>query len=683
MPRDYYEVLGVGREAGDDEIKKAFRAPRARAASRRQPPRPRGGGEVQGGGRGLRGPQRPRAARAPTTATATRACAPAASSRAAAGFGNDRRHLRGVLRRRRRVRRSAAARGPSRGGDVAVAVEVDARRGARRAPTRRSSFEVIGACSHCHGNGAEPGHADRDLPALRGHRAAAVLSPHASFGQVVRTMRLRPLRRRRPHRRDPLRGVRRRRARRRSSATWRSTSRPGIEDGQRVRVAGARPRRRARRPAPATSTCWSRSPRTSASSATATTWSRALDVPFTDAMLGATLTRPDARGRREVEVARRHPARRRRAPARARACRRCAAAGAATCTSCSNVVVPRRPHRRAARARQRFEDSLEPRTSRRRTSRSTGSARVPRLIRLAVRCRPSGPTRCSPSCSSWRRAGSRRSAGPGYVEYAIYGGQGELPELGELEAAAGGGLVEVDADEVPDDWAERWKRLLLPGAGRRAALSCALLGGAASEGASRGRRRPGPGVRHRHAPDHADVPRAAARAASAGEAAARCRPRAAARACWRSRPRSSASSRSSACDREPDRARGRRATRAPTASRSRCAASTCARTRARRRHGGREPDREPAAGMRGISHPGGAAIRQARHRHVGPRERSSRPQRPVGRRAGGDGRGRRREGRPARLGRTGAGARRVLRRDLSRTYRVFCTRRRPPLPRGA
>ena len=53
--------------------------------------------------------------------------------------------------------------------------------------------------------------------------------------------------------------------------------------------------------------------------------------------------------------------------------------------------------------------------------------------------------------------GVEEERGPGYVEYAIYGGEGELPELGELEAAAGDGLVEVVATEVPDDWADRWQ----------------------------------------------------------------------------------------------------------------------------------------------------------------------------------------------------------------------------------
>ena len=53
--------------------------------------------------------------------------------------------------------------------------------------------------------------------------------------------------------------------------------------------------------------------------------------------------------------------------------------------------------------------------------------------------------------------GVEEEQGPGYVEYAIYGGEGELPELGEIEAAAGEGLVEVVSTEVPDDWADRWQ----------------------------------------------------------------------------------------------------------------------------------------------------------------------------------------------------------------------------------
>jgi len=53
--------------------------------------------------------------------------------------------------------------------------------------------------------------------------------------------------------------------------------------------------------------------------------------------------------------------------------------------------------------------------------------------------------------------GVEEERGPGYVEYAIYGGEGEVPELGVIEAATGEGLVEVSATEVPDDWADRWQ----------------------------------------------------------------------------------------------------------------------------------------------------------------------------------------------------------------------------------
>ncbi|MFI5009137.1 MAG: 50S ribosomal protein L11 methyltransferase [Solirubrobacterales bacterium] len=44
-----------------------------------------------------------------------------------------------------------------------------------------------------------------------------------------------------------------------------------------------------------------------------------------------------------------------------------------------------------------------------------------------------------------------------WVEYAVYGAPGELPELPDLRAAVGGALVEVSTSELPDDWGERWK----------------------------------------------------------------------------------------------------------------------------------------------------------------------------------------------------------------------------------
>ncbi len=48
------------------------------------------------------------------------------------------------------------------------------------------------------------------------------------------------------------------------------------------------------------------------------------------------------------------------------------------------------------------------------------------------------------------------------VEYALYGAPGELPELPDLQAAAGEALVDVSTSEVPDDWSERWKAFHRP-----------------------------------------------------------------------------------------------------------------------------------------------------------------------------------------------------------------------------
>jgi ribosomal protein L11 methyltransferase len=79
------------------------------------------------------------------------------------------------------------------------------------------------------------------------------------------------------------------------------------------------------------------------------------------------------------------------------------------------------------------------------------------VIRLAVRCRPEQAELVLAELTVLAPNGVEEERGPEYVEYAIYGGEGELPELGEIDAAVGEGRVEVTATEVPDDWADRWR----------------------------------------------------------------------------------------------------------------------------------------------------------------------------------------------------------------------------------
>jgi ribosomal protein L11 methyltransferase len=91
------------------------------------------------------------------------------------------------------------------------------------------------------------------------------------------------------------------------------------------------------------------------------------------------------------------------------------------------------------------------------------------LIRLAVRCTPELAEQVLAELLELVPGGVEEERGETYVEYAIYGPPGELPELPDLEAAAGDGLVEIETTEIPDDWADRWRDFhepVLVGGGR-------------------------------------------------------------------------------------------------------------------------------------------------------------------------------------------------------------------------
>jgi ribosomal protein L11 methyltransferase len=84
------------------------------------------------------------------------------------------------------------------------------------------------------------------------------------------------------------------------------------------------------------------------------------------------------------------------------------------------------------------------------------------LIRLAVRAPAEGAERVLAALIDLAPSGVEQVDGDGWVEFAVYGAPGELPELPEGEASVGGVTVTVSGEEVPADWAERWKRFHVP-----------------------------------------------------------------------------------------------------------------------------------------------------------------------------------------------------------------------------
>jgi ribosomal protein L11 methyltransferase len=84
------------------------------------------------------------------------------------------------------------------------------------------------------------------------------------------------------------------------------------------------------------------------------------------------------------------------------------------------------------------------------------------LIRLAFRAPADTAEQVLAALLELAPSGVEQVDGDGFTEFALYGAPGELPAFPEGRAEVGGVLVEVSGRDVPDDWAERWKRFHRP-----------------------------------------------------------------------------------------------------------------------------------------------------------------------------------------------------------------------------
>ncbi len=188
MPRDYYEVLTVSREAGDDEIKKAFRR-LARELhpdiNRHDPEAENKFKEVAEAYEVLSDPERRSVydryghdglrsgGWQPTSGGFSNI-----SDIFEAFFGGGGDPFGGAFGGRGRA-------GPERGRDVAVQVSMTLAE-VLTGVAKDVEFEAVTPCSHCNGNGAEPGTPIETCPRCEGTGQLQSMA-RTVFGQVVRT----------------------------------------------------------------------------------------------------------------------------------------------------------------------------------------------------------------------------------------------------------------------------------------------------------------------------------------------------------------------------------------------------------------------------------------------------------------------------------------------------------------
>jgi molecular chaperone DnaJ len=129
----------------------------------------------------------------------------------------------------------ARAGGPIQGGDVAVTADIDLA-SAARGESVEVSYEAVVLCEHCHGNGAEPGTPIETCPRCQGSGQLQAVT-RTPFGQVMRATVCDVCGGDGRVARDPCK-VCRGRGRKVERTKVKVDVPAGIADGQRIRIAG-------------------------------------------------------------------------------------------------------------------------------------------------------------------------------------------------------------------------------------------------------------------------------------------------------------------------------------------------------------------------------------------------------------------------------------------------------------
>jgi molecular chaperone DnaJ len=182
VPRDYYEVLGVARDASEADVKKAFRRLARELhpdVNRDDPTAEQRFKEAAEAYEVLSDPER----RATYDRYGHDGLRQGGWSPTAEGFGSFAdifdAFFGGAFG-------GGARTGPAQGGDVAVSVEVDLAEAAAGSSVE-VDYRAVARCERCHGNGAEPGTPIETCSRCGGQGRLQAVS-RSPFGQVVRTV---------------------------------------------------------------------------------------------------------------------------------------------------------------------------------------------------------------------------------------------------------------------------------------------------------------------------------------------------------------------------------------------------------------------------------------------------------------------------------------------------------------
>jgi molecular chaperone DnaJ len=187
-PRDPYEVLGVQRDADEQQIKKAFRALAMELhpdVNAHDPQAEEKFKEAAEANEILSDPQR-RATYDRYGHEGLRSGGYAPNFDAFGSISDLFETFFGGSGGGAFGGRAGGGRGPNPGGDLAVAVEIDLVEAAKGAKVQ-VTYEAVERCGHCHGNGAEPGTPIETCERCAGHGQLQAVT-RTPFGQMARTV---------------------------------------------------------------------------------------------------------------------------------------------------------------------------------------------------------------------------------------------------------------------------------------------------------------------------------------------------------------------------------------------------------------------------------------------------------------------------------------------------------------